>query len=65
MQILQGYIKRHTPSGAVISSRYRGTDCIAPGCKLAVNTNVYYTYEESSGRRRAVRVETEPFDLDD
>jgi len=61
----QGYIKRKTSTGAVISSRYRGTDCIALGCNLPVNTTVYYTREDRNGRYYATRVETESFDLDD
>lgn len=61
----QGYIKRNTIKGAVISSRFRGADCIAEGCNLPVNTNVYYTREDRNNRYYATRVETEPFDLDD
>jgi len=61
----KGYIKRRTIKGAVISSRYRGTDAIAEGCTLPVNTNVYYTREDRNNRYYATRVETQIFDIED
>ncbi len=61
----KGYIKRRTIKGAVISSRYRGTDCIAEGCTLPVNTNVYYTREDRNRRYYATRVETTEFSIED
>lgn len=63
--IHQGHIKRRIGTSALISSRLRGTDCIAENCDLPVNTNVYYTRENRNNRMYATRVETAPFDLDE
>lgn len=64
--IQKGHIKRYnTNTGVgVITSRFRGTDCVIkhqPNLPITTDSIVYYTYSNVKGKRVCERLETYDF----